>query len=62
MAELKTCPFCGKEAEMRVQKHCPAGFDYTPRCSDPSCPGRITKKWNSKETAIYAWNRRADNA
>jgi len=61
MMELKPCPFCGKEAQMRVERHFPSGFDYTPRCSDPSCAGRIAKKWLSRETAEYAWNRRADN-
>ena len=44
---------------MQVKKHIPNGFDYTPRCSDPSCAGRLVKKWISKETAVYAWNRRA---
>lgn len=60
MDNLKPCPFCGGEAQLRVTAHIPAsgGYDYNPRCGDPSCPGRITKKWNNKETAIYAWNRR----
>ena len=61
MAELKPCPFCGGEAELKVKKHCPTGYDYIPRCKDPSCPGRITKMWHTKQTAIYAWNRRTDN-
>lgn len=57
--ELRECPFCGGKAEMRVEKHIPEGFDYTPRCKEPSCCGRLTKKWHNKETAVYAWNRRA---
>ena len=57
-AELLPCPFCGKEAQMKVEKHSPSGFDYTPRCTDPSCAGRLSKKWTSLETAVYAWNRR----
>ena len=58
---LKPCPFCGSEAQIKVDKHYPNGFDYTPRCSVPSCAGRLTKKWTDKEIALYAWNRRADN-
>ena len=30
MAELKPCPFCGEVAQMKVEKHSPSGFDYTP--------------------------------
>lgn len=59
-AELIHCPFCGGEAELRVQNHIPNGYDYTPRCKEPSCCGRLTKKYSSKEAAIYAWNRRAN--
>lgn len=61
MAELKPCPFCGGEADMKITPHTPKGYDYTPQCVDPSCCGRITKKWTDRETAEYAWNRRADN-
>ncbi|MBO5921926.1 MAG: Lar family restriction alleviation protein [Bacteroidaceae bacterium] len=57
--ELLKCPFCGGEAELHVTKHIPNGYDYTPRCKIPSCCGRITKKFNVKETAILFWNRRA---
>ena len=59
MMKLKPCPFCGGEAEMRVEKHTPTGFDYIPRCKVPSCCGRLSKKWHNKDTAVYAWNRRA---
>lgn len=56
---LEPCPFCGGPAELKKEKHTPTGFDYTPRCKDPSCAGRLTKKFTCKETAIYAWDRRA---
>lgn len=56
--ELKPCPFCGGEAELRKLKHIPDGYDYTPRCKNPSCCCRITKRFNVKETAIALWNRR----
>lgn len=58
MAELKPCPFCGGKSQLRVEKRPPNGFDYTPRCSVPSCAGRLTKKWSLKDVAVYAWNRR----
>jgi hypothetical protein len=60
MAELKPCPFCGGEAHMKIIPHIPRGYDYTPQCSDPSCCGRITKYWQSREVAEYAWNRRSE--
>lgn len=59
--ELKPCPFCGGVAEMQITKHCPSGFDYTPRCINTSCCGRLQKKYTVRETAVYMWNRRADN-
>ena len=61
MAELKPCPFCGGRAIMKVVPHAPTGKDYTPQCADASCCGRLTKKWLCRETAVYAWNRRADD-
>ena len=57
--ELIPCPFCGNQAELFTQKHIPNGTDYTPRCSIPSCPGRITKRWSDKRTAISKWNTRS---
>lgn len=56
--ELKPCPFCGGKAELHRTNHVPAGYDYTPRCKNASCCGRLTKKYSSIETAIYFWNRR----
>ena len=56
--QLKHCPYCGAPAEMYVIKHIPKGNDYTPRCTNPSCCGRISKKWTSKEAATNAWNMR----
>lgn len=59
--ELKPCPFCGGPAEMQITKHIPNGFDYTPRCKNPSCCGRLTKKYTVREIAEYMWNRRPYN-
>ena len=55
---LKPCPFCGGSASLKVEPHIPIGNDYTPRCDDPSCAGRLYKKWISKDMAIAAWNKR----
>lgn len=55
---LKDCPFCGKPAYMRVEHHTPSGWEYTPMCSDPSCAGRLTKKWLNGEQAANKWNSR----
>ena len=57
---LKPCPFCGGEAILKTTPHIPNGTDYTPTCINPSCAGRLSKKWINKETAIYSWNMRAD--
>ena len=61
MVKLKPCPFCGGKAIMKVRKHVPGGWDYTPTCQDTSCAGRLSKMWVNEDTAIYAWNRRANN-
>lgn len=34
---------------------------FIPRCTDSSCIGRTAKIFFDKQTAINAWNRRADN-
>ena len=46
---------------MKMSRHIPNGIDYTPRCKNTSCCGRLTKKYTVKETAVYMWNRRADD-
>ena len=61
MAKLKPCPFCGKPAQLKIEKHTPCGLDFTPQCTDTACAGRLTKKFPSKEVAIYRWNRRAED-
>lgn len=62
MEKLKPCPFCGGEAELEIKQHVPKGYDYIPRCANPSCAGRLTKKWINAEEAIKAWNRRTSDA
>ena len=55
---LDPCPFCGGLAELIETPHVPRGTDYTPRCINTWCCGRLTKKWAKREDAITAWNRR----
>lgn len=57
---LLPCPYCGKRAELIETKHIPSGIDYTPRCTDTSCCGRLSKKYSVKETAISKWNTRTN--
>lgn len=56
--DLKPCPFCGGQAEMYETRHIPKGMDYTPRCHNTSCCGRLSKKYATKELAIMMWNKR----
>ena len=58
MADLLPCPFCGGRAEMQITKHTPSGNDYTPRCTNTSCCGRLLKKYTVRETAVAMWNKR----
>ena len=63
---LKTCPFCGSEAEMvpGEQTACSEAFSvpfYTARCSSKSCIAHhITAGYNSMEAAAEAWNKTAE--
>ena len=56
--ELRKCPFCGRPAEMHITKHYTGADYYNPRCTEPSCVGRSTKKWLNKDHAVWSWNRR----
>lgn len=58
---LLPCPFCGGEAELYGVPHIPKGWDFIPRCKTTSCCGRQAKKYSNRETAIAAWNLRADH-
>ena len=35
---------------------------YIPTCCDRNCMGRISRKFETEERAIYEWNRRSNNA
>lgn len=62
MPELKPCPFCGGEAEIRdcgrIIKKQRRPF-YTIRCS--ACMGTVPKYSSTILQAVEAWNRRAED-
>lgn len=58
--ELKPCPFCGGEAEVKKSKQCLA-IAYTVVCKDKLCRGRSYKCVRAEHIAIEMWNRRANN-
>ena len=56
--DLEKCPFCDGPAELYITKHVPNGYDFTPRCKQTMCCGRLTKKYSSRKVAIQCWNLR----
>lgn len=62
MEELKPCPFCGGDA--RVQKvNAIVGVKFTVCCGNCYCMGHETTYLvNTREKAVEAWNRRADDS
>ncbi len=63
--ELKPCPFCGGKAKLKVYRNSQGEKEYFVYCTSiyPTecavCPD--TTFYISKDGAIDAWNRRADN-
>ena len=55
MSNLKPCPFCGGEAE--VKRHAEISTAYYVACTN--CPVDVGRMWYWKrQDAINAWNRR----
>ena len=57
--ELKPCPFCGGEAEIKKTTQCLTEA-YSVVCKDKGCRGHAVKPLRDKEAAIVAWNRRGE--
>ena len=61
MEEIKSCPFCGADAEIILTDE---GF-YTIGCFTNACICNILggnkTLYRSEERAIFHWNRRADD-
>ena len=55
MAELKPCPFCGGQ-NINIRK---GKYAWNIECYNADCGAYITKVL--KQTAIEAWNRRAED-
>ncbi len=64
--ELKPCPFCGGNAHIGEMKKA-VGFErWSVACINRRCiayklHNPFVAKYLSRESAIEAWNRRADN-
>ena len=69
MSELKNCPFCGGEAEVRVHHMYEHGKLYSPETAKKEyyvqCLGCATQcgaiEHETEAEAVAAWNRRADD-
>lgn len=62
MADLKPCPFCGGEARMLKMNGFKRSF-FNHIVKRPTCTKCYATMfvWFDEDTAIEAWNRRADN-
>ena len=56
--KLKPCPFCGRQAEVRLIEDFLFGELYAIECD--FCGAR-QHSWKDKAKAIEAWNKRSDN-
>ena len=65
MAELKSCPFCGGEAELEHPHSFGSSLEYSGvrciRCRARTEPILKSFAYSSDEKAIEAWNRRAED-
>lgn len=56
MADLKSCPFCGGEAEILKYPRCER--KYVVVCKNNLCNASIGQYSTSKDNAVRAWNTR----
>lgn len=64
MMELKPCPFCGGNAQMRQSEDERNGrVSWQAKCANTlNCIGNFISVWEyTEERAAEAWNRRADD-
>lgn len=60
MADLRPCPFCGGNAELKTYRDNLRGDTFAAMCQKTDCPGRTYRKRATLKAAIEAWNRRAE--
>lgn len=61
MIVLKTCPFCGSDAELRERDNVnpQGGKQYSVRCVNPKCIAKKPDVWRvNKYDVVSMWNRR----
>lgn len=55
--EIKSCPFCGCEAQILKSHISPYAIAYIPECMNPGCNSTMDR-FCTEEDAINAWNKR----
>ena len=62
MSELKSCPFCGRDAHVKTYQVCEDGEESSAGCYECQIftPG-MEGPYGNSEAAIQAWNSRVDN-
>lgn len=58
--DLRPCPFCGGNAELKTYRDKLRGDTFAAMCQKTDCPGRTYRKRATLKAAIEAWNRRAE--
>jgi hypothetical protein len=65
MTELKPCPFCGGEADIRHEHRwisgMNGGYSGTYIVCKKCCCRTCTYDWEDEDQMYEAWNRRVDN-
>ena len=59
-SDLRPCPFCGGNAELKTYRDKLRGDTFAAMCQKTDCPGRTYRKRATIKAAIEAWNRRAE--
>lgn len=58
--DLRPCPFCGGNAELKTYRDNLRGDKFAAMCQKTDCPGRTYKRRETPKAAINAWNRRVE--
>jgi len=55
--KLKSCPFCGSEAWLRIEEYLDGDIYTSACCTEPNCCGWFCN-YETREEAIGKWNKR----